>query len=149
VTADVHPALCTYEVATSVRHDRLDDEVIAIDLESGAYFALDDVAADCWSMLAAGASVEAVIEATAGNFDVASETVRSDVERFVNELLRVRLLRPVDGAPKPVAPPRAATPMGQYQAPAIERFDDLEELLALDPIHEVDKAGWPATRAEK
>jgi hypothetical protein len=32
-----------------------------------------------------------------------------------------------------------------YKPPAIERFDDLEELLVLDPIHEVDEAGWPAT----
>jgi hypothetical protein len=131
-----------------VRHERLDDEVIAIDLESGAYFALDDVAADCWSILAAGGTVDAAVDATVAHFDVPPETVRNDVERFVNELVRVRLLAPVDREPVPVAPPRAAKPTREYRAPRIERFDDLEELLVLDPIHEVDEAGWPVTRAD-
>ena len=44
---------------------------------------------------------------------------------------------------------RAMKPAGQYRSPAIERFDDLEELLVLDPIHEVDEAGWPVTPADK
>ena len=138
-----------YDVSTSVRHDRLDDEVIAIDLESGAYFALDDVAADCWSILAAGGTVDAAVDATAASCDVPPESVRNDIERFVEHLVRVRLLTASDRAPTLVVPPRAAKRKRRYEAPAIERFDDLEELLVLDPIHEVDEAGWPVARAEK
>jgi hypothetical protein len=61
----------------------------------------------------------------------------------------VRLLAPIDREAISVVPPRAAKPTRQYQAPTIERFDDLEELLVLDPIHEVDEAGWPVTRADR
>lgn len=148
VAAGVGRALCAYQVAQSVRHERLDDEVIAIDLESGAYFALDDVAADCWSILAAGGTVDAAVDATVAGFGVSPDTARKDVERFVNDLLRVRLLAPIDQPPVAVVRPRAAKPTREYRAPTIERFDDLEELLVLDPIHEVDEAGWPVTRAD-
>jgi hypothetical protein len=61
----------------------------------------------------------------------------------------VHLLTPVDREPVPVESARAMKAAGEYRSPAIERFDDLEELLVLDPIHEVDEAGWPVTPADK
>lgn len=151
VAAEVRHARCAYEVPASVRHERLDDEVIAIDLDTGAYFALDGVAAVCWSVLAAGGAVDAVVDMMAADFEVARDTARSDVQGFVAELVQVHLLTPVDREPVPVESARAVDylPAGEYRAPAIERFDDLEELLVLDPIHEVDEAGWPVTPAGK
>ncbi len=35
-----------------------------------------------------------------------------------------------------------------YTVPALTRYDDLDDLLLLDPIHEVDDAGWPIARTE-
>ncbi len=32
--------------------------------------------------------------------------------------------------------------------PIIEKYTDLEELLLLDPIHEVDESGWPKQKSE-
>jgi hypothetical protein len=133
-------------VRSSVTHERLDDEVIAIDLESGSYFALDDVAADCWSILAGGGSLDAAVDAVVERFDVAPDTARSDVEWFAEQLVREQLLEPSDAAPISVPAPRRVGRTCEYRRPAIERFNDLEELLLLDPIHEVDEAGWPVTR---
>ena len=149
VTANVDRAQAAFAVRPTVRHERLEDEVIAIDLESGAYFALDDVAAVCWSVLAGGATLDAAVDATVARFDVASETAQRDIEHFVDELVRVGLLGPADQAPESAGVPDAATELRAYKPPAIERFDDLEELLVLDPIHEVDEAGWPATPADR
>ena len=149
MAAEVRPARCAYEVPASVRHERLDDEVIAIDLDTGAYFALDGIAAVCWSMLASGGAVDAVVDMMAADFEAARDTVQSDVQRFVAELVQMHLLTPVDREPIPVDAARALNPDGEYRPPAIERFDDLEELLVLDPIHEVDEAGWPVMRVDK
>lgn len=149
MTRSVEDAQRTYDVRPSVRHERLDDEVIAIDLESGAYFALDDAAADCWSILAGGGSPDRAVDATVARFAVARETARADVARFVREVVEVGLLTPADRAPVPVALPDGPAPTRPYAPPAIERFDDLEELLVLDPIHEVDEAGWPVAPAER
>jgi hypothetical protein len=148
VTANVDRAQTAFAVRPTVRHERLEDEVIAIDLESGAYFALDDVAAVCWSVLAGGGTVDAAVDATVARFDVASETAQRDIEQFVDELVRVGLLGAADRPPVAAGVADAAPESRAYTPPAIERFDDLEELLVLDPIHEVDEAGWPATPAD-
>ena len=149
MTGSVPDAQRSYDVRPSVRHERLDDEVIAIDLESGAYFALDDVAADCWSILAGGGSPDAAVRATASRFGVAEERARADIARFVREIVEVGLVTPVERPPVPVELRDGAAPSRPYAPPKIERFDDLEELLVLDPIHEVDEAGWPVAPADR
>ena len=30
-----------------------------------------------------------------------------------------------------------------YGLPALERFTDMEDLLLLDPVHDVEEMGWP------
>jgi Coenzyme PQQ synthesis protein D (PqqD) len=139
----------TYCVSVSLTHERLDDEVIAIDLESGAYFALDDAAADGWSILAAGGSLDDAIDAVATRFAVTPDEARPDLERFAEELVEAGLLERVDADPVPVELGPRANASRPYRAPAIERFNDLEDLLLLDPIHEVDDAGWPVSRADE
>ena len=57
-------------VSPWITHERLDDEVMAINLESGAYIALDDAAADCWSLLVAGASVDEIARVLAERYTV-------------------------------------------------------------------------------
>jgi hypothetical protein len=31
-------------------------------------------------------------------------------------------------------------------APVLEKYTDMQELLLLDPIHDVEEAGWPKAR---
>ena len=35
-----------------------------------------------------------------------------------------------------------------YQPPVLETYADLQDILLLDPVHDVDETGWPKTRAE-
>jgi hypothetical protein len=32
--------------------------------------------------------------------------------------------------------------------PVLERYTDMQELLFLDPIHDVDESGWPHRKVE-
>jgi hypothetical protein len=135
-------------VSPWVTHERLDDEVIAINLETGAYYALDDVAADCWIVSAGGATVDDLVGAVVDRYDVDESQARLDVAVFLDELLRENLLTADDGTATtpPALPPLAGK--AAYVAPAVQKYDDLEDLLLLDPIHEVDEAGWPVARAD-
>jgi len=46
-----------------------------------------------------------------------------------------------NGSSAPVeAAPRAKEP---FERPVLEKFTDVQELLALDPVHDVDGSGWP------
>ena len=119
--------MTTLNIPTSrVISEVLDGEAIIIDSMSGAYFTLDVDGTVIWEKLQSGAnSVDALCTATG----LAADRV-SDV---VTELISAGLL---EGGP--VSPPATG------QSPTVlTKYTDMEELLLLDPIHDVDSAGWP------
>ena len=135
-------------VSPWVTHERLDDEVIAINLETGAYYALDGVAADCWVLSAAGSEIDEVVAVVTERYDVDASRARADIATFLDELVTERLVVTGGGELAPEVPLAPVTAKKPYAAPAVQKYDDLEDLLLLDPIHEVDEAGWPVARAD-
>ncbi|CAN5635302.1 PqqD family protein [soil metagenome] len=129
-----------------VAHERVEDEVIAINLATGTYFSLRGSAADVWSLLIQDADVDGVSTAMSDAYGVDTTVVVADVKNFVDDLIEAGLLvRHSDAIAVPATLPVAKT---GYLAPTLETYDDMEELLLLDPIHEVDEAGWPVIPVE-
>jgi hypothetical protein len=142
-----------------VTHERLDDEVIAIDLERGSYYAMVGPAADIWSTIVAGSSTAHACRVLAERYGADLDLVQPDVESFVQRLVGERLIIP---RPEATEPQNGATPNGEamgvlpdlvapvrWTTPELERYDDMADLVLLDPIHEVDEGGWPKLRTEQ
>jgi Coenzyme PQQ synthesis protein D (PqqD) len=134
--------------SADVPHERVDDEVIVINLLTGTYFSLREAAADVWTMLTDGADLDGVAAALAEAHGLDQAAVHSDVACFVDALVDAGLLV-VDAAGVAV-PAHGSVPRSTaaYEPPVLERFEDMEELLLLDPIHEVDESGWPVLPIE-
>ena len=130
--------------APHVIHETIDGEVVIINLESGNYYSLRGSGARIWEGIAGGADIDAIGDDLLGAFDGLDG--RPDVSAFLEELEREGLIsRTADDArgagplPLPIDGPRAA-----YAAPVLEGFTDMQDLILLDPVHEVDEAyGWP------
>ena len=124
--------------------EHLADEVIAIDLKSGRYFSIRGAGARVWSLLLAGHSPAEILAGVAahGSDDHLAESLR----QFVDDLQADGLIRP-GGDTQSRTQPRALTAELQPWAAGalrLERFTDMEDMLALDPIHEIDGTfGWP------
>ena len=150
-TSPVEPAAGRFSVAPWITHERLDDEVMAINLETGVYFALDDVAADAWTLLAEGVELARVATVLAERYGVDPDRVRADLVVYATALEHDQLLVRDEAeraaSESPVELPAPIDPF-EYAAPVLSRYDDLEALLRLDPVHEVDEAGWPVLRAD-
>ena len=132
--------------APSVISEVIDGETIVLNFESGHYYSFNPSASEIWLSLAAGHPVTATIESVARRFGVEPSAIRADVETFVRSLEAESLIRSsANGAsaspPAPGASDGAA--LGAFAPPAFEKFTDMEELLLLDPIHEVGDTGWP------
>ena len=128
-------------------HERLDDQVMMINLETGAYFALEHTAADCWSALVAGAGPEELVQALLTGYQVERSQAAPDVDTFLRSLVDEGIIRwssDADADPAVLAPPVASVERAAYSVPKIDKHDDLEELLLLDPIHDIGPDGWPA-----
>ena len=69
------------------------DATILLDVRGGKYYTLNGIGGRIWSLLSEGATVSAVIERVAGEFEVPAERVSSDVHGFVEQLHRAKLIR--------------------------------------------------------
>ncbi len=133
----------------NVISDTIDDEVVIINMLSGAYYSLDNTGAVVWQGLDAGLTVGEVIEQVQERFDGQTEDMAQAVQRFVDELAEERLMtaRPSNGdAPLGSLPP--ANGRSPFAAPMLQKYDDMQDLIMLDPIHDVDEAGWPARKPD-
>lgn len=130
--------------APSVISEVIDGETIVLNFESGHYYSFNPSASEIWSSLAAGQSLAAVVEHVAHRFAADRSEVRAAVEAFVRTLEEESLIRRADGGANGAAPHATdGSPPGAFAPPAFEKFTDMEELLLLDPIHEVGDTGWP------
>ncbi|AMN39830.1 PqqD family protein [Rhodoplanes sp. Z2-YC6860] len=132
--------------AKGVSHDRLQDEVIVINVASGAYYSGSGCAADVWTLLTQGASLDEAARHLATAYDEAEETIRRDVATCADFLVERGLLQASD-APAPKTefdlPGGART---VWRAPEFDEYTDMWELIKLDPIHEVEEVGWPVRK---
>lgn len=118
-----------------------DGELVIAHYGSGLYYSLSETGALVWQGLRHGLSVDEVADWLGQHFvaagNVVAEEVRAVIDRLVEEALVVEVEASVNVGPLPTLADAA------WSTPALERFDDLQELLLLDPVHDVSDAGWP------
>jgi len=137
------------EVAT----EDFDDGAVMINFLTGRYFSLNGAGNRLWAALKSGAD-EAGLAAVMADMRTLPEAeagrVLQDVRAFLETLVRERLVAEVvvDAlTPPAIAHDSISASRGPYEAPKIDVFDDLEQLIVLDPIHDVNaNEGWPVVK---
>ena len=125
--------------------DLIDGEVILLDLKAGAYYNLEGTAATLWQWLESGAATDSILQALGAAFpELAPEDLAQDVTAWLKDLVENRLLTPQEQAEAGAKGPDFSPP---YSRPQLFAHADMEELLKLDPVHEVGDPGWPAVPA--
>lgn len=127
--------------------ETLADETLVIDTASGVFFSLRGVASVLWSMLEGTAS-DVELRAVLHDRFADAPGIEADVGAFVAALEADALVvaadspRVGDGAVATVWP-------DSYVAPVVKRYDDMADLLLVDPIHDVAaETGWPERRPD-
>jgi Coenzyme PQQ synthesis protein D (PqqD) len=140
--------------APQVIHETIDGEVIIINLASGNYYSVKGAGADIWEVLQAspGADAHDIAAGIAARFDRAAEAIEPDIGPFLEELRREELVAEVEEGAAPATAatngPAAANGGKTYEPPVLEKYTDMQDLVLLDPVHEVDSAGWPNVRSD-
>lgn len=118
------------EVAAKV----IDGEAIILHLTTGLYFSLTGTACDIWEMLMSGLHAEQVAERLKSAHPDARDEVDADVARLVGQLVDEQLIitSDTDGAATS-ANGATATLSAAYTTPELSRYEDMADLLALDP----------------
>ena len=134
----------TYRVNTpSIVSETIDGEVIIINLDAGNYYSLNNaVGVRVWTGIENGQSNDAIISALTRQYSAEPDTIQAAVTRFIADLQSENLIVPSSDANTGVTLPGDA-PAGEFEMPTLQKFSDMQDLLLLDPIHEVDETGWP------
>ena len=140
--------------APGVVHQTIDGEAVIIHLEHGFYYSLDKVGADVWAAIHSGMSVPALTARLKERCAQPGAEIDTAIASLLEELKREDLI--VEDAAVPgISPEEATAPDGgfrpqamPFERPVLRKYTDLQDLLLLDPIHQVDEAGWPEPRPD-
>jgi len=133
---------------SQIAHETIDGEVVIIHLKSGTYYSLQNVGANIWNLLENGANVTEIITQITHQYDGNHSEIENAVNQLISKLQEENLIEAATGEDhihksrlKIATEVHAEKP--PFQTPVLEKYDDMQDLLLLDPIHEVDETGWP------
>jgi hypothetical protein len=129
--------------------ETLDGETTIVDLDSGIYYALNESGSLIWDGLIGGAGAKTIAGTLVSAFEIDEASATEAVSALLEELTAAGLIVPATEASSNGSAPASngagpAQPKAPFAAPKLSTYTDMQELLLLDPIHEVDEAGWPA-----
>ena len=134
----------------NVVHETIDGEAILLDLKSGNYFSLDGAGAIIWEFIDKTGNWEEVIKIMTAANQTQKDNISNAVESFVKKLVEEQLLVKSDAGITSVEAPdlvkQLADTAGDFKVPLVNKYSDMQDLLLLDPIHDVDEKGWPESK---
>ena len=132
----------------TVTHETIDGEAVIINLDSGNYYSLIEVGSFIWGLVEKGASASEVQNSVLQTYQGNAQDIDRGVQELLAQLQQENLIVPVDGAGEAfdlneVLPSNDSHEKPSFNPPLLHKYSDMQELLLLDPIHDVDEAGWP------
>jgi len=126
-----------------VIHEILDGELVIVNLRNGAYYSLDPVGTVVWQEVERGSSEAEIVAEMLACFEGDAAVIEEGARSLLAELRREDLVTAAEGAP--VADGRLPRDgRTAFAPPRLQKYTDMQELLLLDPIHEIDESGWPS-----
>ncbi len=127
-----------------VINETLDNETIIINLETGVYYSLNPTATLVWKGLIAGCSVQTIASVLKNRYPEIPE-VMAAVQKFIQFMAVEHLIETTGEGPCDLGrfKDEVAADTNPFSAPALEKYEDMQEMLLADPIHEVEQDGWP------
>ena len=133
-----------------VINETIEGESVIINLVTGFYYSLDNVGAEIWDALAAKTPVDNIVSILTSRYEGSKEDIENSVDHLITQLRKENLIVPASpgDAKKTDDPEKPARQKSKFARPALNKFGDMQDLLLLDPIHEVDEQGWPHGKEE-
>lgn len=132
--------------STDTIAETIDGEVILIHLGTGAYYSLRGVGADIWAAIERGASRGEMLDMLEARYDAPRDELDLHLARHLEELQTEGLAGPEAAAERHLVV--VAEPVSSrmpFSPPLLEKHTDMQDLILIDPVHEVEARGWPHT----
>lgn len=129
-------------------HETIDGETILMDLRSGNYFSIEKSGAVIWEILHQRGDVDDLLKKSEEfSGPGQSKQIKTDIQNFVKKLLEESLLREAERTETPELTEELLNSLKEaistMETLEVNKYSDMQEMLLLDPIHDVDEKGWP------
>ncbi len=120
-------------------HDTVDGETVIIDSARGCLFLLTGSGPWIWSLMIRGHTTDGLVSDVVTRF---GPDAGNQAAAFLASLTEHGML--TEEAPDGHAPTADQPTPETFVAPQIEKYDEISDIIAMDPIHDVDPTkGWP------
>ncbi len=141
-------SICYRIASPQITSEILDEEVMIINLKNGHYFNISGSGAEIWQLLQQGCSIDQILSKLSQCYRGTPTTFQSHLDDFLKSLQREELIATFTDSPKTIdfSTPSLLVSQKDFVPPVLSKYSDMQELLLLDPIHDVDDAGWPQAK---
>jgi hypothetical protein len=130
-----------------VIYENFGNEVVLINLKTGIYYSLTGTALSIWTFIEKRTFLEEIIRGFVENNNADRDGIEKEIKHFIAQLENEMLIIPFDKAQARDLPARSSgldfADIQPFSPPVLEKYTDQQELLLLDPIHDVSDLGWP------
>ena len=132
---------------TRIIFEQFEDETVLVNTETGFYYSLSNSGSEILRLLEKGCDAGDLPQALFGQSQDAHQCQNS-IESFVAKLVDEEIIVATNAEPGSSCESEQERPLhydlSDYLPPVLERFDEVRELLLIDPVHQVDQEyGWP------
>ena len=130
----------------NVIHEIIDGEAVIVNLDKGLYYSLLNTGAEIWECINEGMPKADIVSYLLTQYDSSQKEIENAVDNVISklqteEIIVLNLVK--ENTYKKIEEKIESKIKKEFKIPHLEKFTDMEELLLLDPIHEVDEMGWP------
>jgi hypothetical protein len=145
-----------YKINPKITHETIEGEVVIVNLHNGNYYSLDKLGADVWCLIEMNLNIGEIINEISLYYDCGLKEIENAISQLISELMNEELIivnsdktAKSDVSNHPQFEKRIAGNKNSFEKPFLQKYTDMQDLLVLDPIHEVDEMGWPNVKKEQ
>lgn len=122
-----------------------DNEVVAVNLDVGIYYSITGWSSKVWQMIQNGLSADEMIQILS-EYCVDASSVNKILAKFIQDLLDKNLIVISTETVRNSSLDLQFEKIDKAPELFIEEFSDMQDILLLDPVHDVDESGWPSAK---
>jgi hypothetical protein len=125
------------------------DEIVAVHLDTGIYYSLRGSACDIWLSLKFPTSIHQILDVVLEKYEGNIDEIDAHIHQFINRLMSMNLIKTSNITPQVKSISNHLSIKSTFLPPEIDIFSDMQDILLLDPVHDVDETGWPILKGQK
>ena len=141
----------TYRVnSPHVISETVGGETIIVNLARGHYFSLQGSAVEVWQGLERGEAAEIIVLELEQRYEATEGEIDAAVMKLLDDFVAAELVVAEENGTGTVTP-APSQDVGErvpFVSPSFTTFTDMQDIILLDPVHEVDTRGWPHASAD-